>query len=371
MAGTVIGRCGVARRKLAIVLVLGLLVAACGGSTPPAASATPGATAAASATPGESAEQVMARLYEAAKGEGGQVAFYSSTNTDDANKILPVFHAKFPGIKVTHTRKSGEALIQQLVTEKKAGQDLYDVVETNLFEVAFVIEQGYTQKYATASAADMPTEAKAADGSWIAARFNNDLPGINTTKMPAGVTVKTWKDLCNPALSGKIAVEQSDVVVYSAMRKILGDTEAQNVLKCIAANKPSLRSGHTDMANLLAAGEFAVTLSSNGHRLAQLKYEENKPIDWARTDPIITDVQAMALSNKPKNPNGAKLLLEWLVSPDGQKAIASTGRVPASTKVAAKYPDLHNFAKIFFVTPALRTDFEKDAEFWRSTLGIK
>ncbi|HKY50665.1 MAG TPA: extracellular solute-binding protein [Candidatus Limnocylindria bacterium] len=361
-----------ARSKLAIGLILGLLVAACGGSPPPAASPTPGGgTAAASATTAESADQVMARLYEAAKAEGGQVAFYSSTNTDDAKKILPEFEKKFAGIKVTHTRKSGEALIQQLVTEKKAGQDLYDVVETNLFEVAFVIEQGYTQKYVTASAADMPTEAKAADGSWIAARFNNDLPGINTTKMPAGVTVKTWKDLCNPALSGKIAVEQSDVVVYSALRKILGDTEAQNVLKCIAANKPSLRSGHTDMANLLAAGEFAVTLSSNGHRLAQLKYEENKPIDWARTDPIITDVQAMALSNKPKNPNGAKLLLEWLVSPDGQKAIASTGRVPASTKVAAKYPDLHNFAKIFFVSPALRTDFEKDAEFWRSTLGIK
>ena len=114
-----------------------------------------------------------------------------------------------------------------------------------------------------------------------------------------------------------------------------------------------------------------MTLSSNGHRLAQLKYEENKPIDWARTDPIITDVQAMALSNKPVHSNAAKLFLEWLVSQDGQKAIASTGRVPASTKVPAKYPDLHNFAKIFFVSPALRADFNTDAEFWRTTLKIK
>ncbi len=360
-----------ARSKFVIVLaIIALLVAACGGTPATQASPTASATAAATAKPAESADQVMARLYEAARAEG-TVAFYSSTNTDDAKKILPEFEKKFPGIKAVHTRKSGEALVQQLVTEKKAGQDLYDVVETNLFEVAFVIESGYTQKYVTASAGDFPTEARAADGAWIAARFNNDLPGINTTKMPAGVTVKTWKDLCNPALSGKIAVEQSDVVIYSALRKILGDTEAQNTLKCIAANKPSLRSGHTDMANLLAAGEFAVTLSSNGHRLAQLKYEENKPIDWARTDPIITDVQAMALSNKPKNPNAAKLLLEWLVSQDGQKAIASTGRVPASTKVPAKYPDLHNFGKIFFVCDALRADFTMDAEFWRTTFGIK
>lgn len=358
-------------RSLAILAALALLTGACGGGPGASqATATPTAKSAAPTVASETPTQVMARLYELAKAEGN-VALYSSTNNDDAKKILPEFEKQFPGVKVTHTRASGEALVQRLVTEKKAGQDLFDVVETNLFEVLFVVEQGYTQKYTVASAADYPAEARAADGAWIAGRFNNDLPGINTEKLPAGVTVKTWKDLCNPALSGKIAVEQSDVVIYSALRKIYGDAEAQTILKCIAANKPSLRSGHTDMANLLAAGEFAVTLSSNGHRLAQLKYEEKKPIDWAKTDPIITDVQAVALSNKPKNPNAAKLFLEWFTSPDGQKAIAATGRVPASGKVPAKYPDLHNFAKILYVNQDLRKDFDKDAEFWRTTLGIK
>ena len=185
-------------------------------------------------------------------------------NTDDAKKVFPVFEAKFAGVKVEHTRASGEVLTTRVVTEKKAGQDLFDVVESNLFEVGYIIDQGYTQKYVVASAADYPTEVKGADGAFIAARLNNDIPGINTAKLPSGVTIKTWKDLCNPALKGKIAVEQGDVVVYSALRKILGDAEAQAVLKCIAANQPSLRSGHTEMANLLAAGEFAVTLSSTG-----------------------------------------------------------------------------------------------------------
>jgi iron(III) transport system substrate-binding protein len=355
------------RRLLAAISLGGLLLSACGGNT---AAPSPSPSQSAKPSVAESPDAVMARLYESAKAEG-TVAFYSSMNTDDFKKLQPLFEAKFPGVKAVHTRKSGEALVQQLVTEKKAGQDLFDLVEANLFEVVFVIEQGYTQKYVTASAGDYAAEARAADGAWIAARLNNDLPGINTSKMPAGVTVKTWADLCKPELFGKIAVEQSDVVVYSALRKILGDAEAQRVLKCIAANKPSLRSGHTDMANLLAAGEFAVTLSSNGHRLAQLKYEEKKPIDWARTEPIITDVQGIALSNKPKSPNAAKLFLEWITSPDGQQAIASTGRVPASGKVPAKYPDLHNFGKIFYVTPALRADFNNDAEFWRTTFAIK
>ena len=356
------------RRLLTTVALGGLLLAACGGT--PTVAPSPTATATAKPTTSETPDQVMARLYEAAKTEG-KVAVYSSMNSDDGKKVFGAFKAKFPGVEVEHTRASGEVLTTRVVTEKKAGQDLFDVVESNLFEVGYIIDQGYTQKYVVASAADYPAEVKGADGSFIAARLNNDIPGINTTKLPAGVTIKTWKDLCNPALSGKIAVEQGDVVVYSALRKILGDAEAQSVLKCIAANKPSLRSGHTDMANLLAAGEFAVTLSSNGHRLAQLKYEENKPITWAQTDPIITDVQGLALANKPPHANAGKLLMEWMTSPDGQKAIQSTGRVPANPKVPPRYPDLNNFAKIFYVSLALRADFEKDQAFWNSTLGVK
>jgi len=364
---------GLVRRTLAIGLaIFGVVAAACGGTTTTATSPTPAPTTAptAAATATESPDQVMARLYEAAKTEGS-VAIYSSMNTDDAAKVFPVFSAKFPGVKVVHTRASGEVLTTRVVTEKKAGQDLFDVVESNLFEVGFIIEQGYTQKYIVASAGDYPAEVKDASGAFIAARLNNDIPGINTLKLPAGLTIKTWKDLCAPALSGKIAVEQGDVVVYSALRKILGDAEAQNVLKCIAANKPSLRSGHTDMANLLAAGEFAATLSSNGHRLAQLRYEDNKPIVWAQTDPIITDVQGMALANKPPHPNAGKLLMEWMTSTEGQKAIQSTGRVPANPKVPPKYPDLNNFAKIFYVSLALRADFDKDQAFWNATFGIK
>jgi iron(III) transport system substrate-binding protein len=357
------------RQLLTAVALGGVLLAACGGSTA-SPSASPTTTAFARPTTTDSPEAVMSRLYEAAKAEA-KIAVYSSMNSDDGKKVFGAFEKKFPGLKVEHTRASGEVLTSRVVTEKKAGKDLFDVVESNLFEVGYIIDQGYTQRYVVASAGDYPVEVKGADGSFIAARLNNDIPGINTTKLPAGVSIKTWKDLCNPALKGKIAVEQGDVVVYSALRKILGDPEAQAVLRCIAANQPSLRSGHTDMANLLAAGEFAATLSSNGHRLAQLKNEENKPIDWGRTDPIITDVQGMALADKPPHANAGKLLMEWMTSPDGQKAIQSTGRVPANPRVPPKYPELNNFAKIFYVSLALRGDFEKDQAFWNSTLGIR
>lgn len=368
--------------RRSFVTILAVLASACGGSAnaPAASAAVPAASVAASAAPApaattaapaakETADQAMARLYASAKAEG-TVLLYSSLNTDDAKKILPVFEAKFPGIKVQHTRASGEALIQKIVTEKKAGQDLFDLVETNLFEIKFIMDQGYTQKYAVASAGDFPAEVRSPNDSYVAGRLNNDLPGINTAKLPPGTVIKTWRDLCDKKFEGHLAVEQGDVVIYSAFKKIFGEAEAQSLLKCIAANKPSLRSGHTEMANLLAAGEFWVTLASNGHRLAQLRNDDKRPIDWVRTDPVITDVQGMVLANKPKNPNAAKLFMEWFTSPGGQAAIAATGRVPASGK-GAKFPELFNFAKAFYISTDLAATFDKDAEFWRATFGIK
>ncbi len=356
-------------RGLVAIAITALIGVGCAGTGPAAPAPTAAATTAGTAVK-ETPEQLLARLYEAAKPEA-KVAFYSSMNNQDAAKILPEFEKKFPGLKVEHTRASSEPLVQRLVTEKKAGQNLFDVLETDFFESYYVVQQGCTQKYQPASWDDYADQVKDKDGAWIAPRRNANIPGINTQKLPQGVVVKTWKDMCDKRLEAKIAVEQGDISVYAGMKKALGEKEAQDTLKCIAANKPSLRSGHTEMANLLAAGEFAITYSSNGHRLAQLKYEEKKPIDWARTPVVITDVQAMAIADKPAHPNAAKLFVEWYTSVEGQTALAATGRLPSSSKVRAKYPDQNDFAPPLYLGPELRQDFDKDAEFWRSTLGIK
>src|SRR6059036_2151595 len=93
---------GVGMRRILTTLALGgLLLAACGGNT----AAAPSPTATAKPTTSETPDQVMARLYEAAKTEG-KVAVYSSMNSDDGKKVFGAFKVKFPGVEVEHTRAS-------------------------------------------------------------------------------------------------------------------------------------------------------------------------------------------------------------------------------------------------------------------------
>ncbi len=349
--------------------LVALLIAACGGTATPAATASSEPSAAATASPAETLSARLDRLYAAAKAEG-KVALYSSMNNDDARKVLPEFEKRFPGVKVEHTRKTGEQLTQQIVTEKKAGQDIFDVFNTSMFEVKFIIDQGYTQPYIVGSIADYTPETADPKGAWIADRFVLLAIGFNTSKGVKPGDIKGWKDLCDKKYEGRVAVEQDDVAVYIALKKAYGTAQADEIVKCVAANKPTLRKGHTEVDNLLAAGEFAITFASHAHRLAQLKYEEKIPVDWVK-DLVIADMGLSALSAKPPHPSAARLWMEWLASPEGQAAIANkTGRAPASTKAKAKYPDVLGDRQAF-LAPSMAADYSKAADVWRATFGIK
>lgn len=363
------------RSLAASIIATGVVLAsACGGGAPQAASsptAPPSATASsgAGASAALTAAQAMAKLYAAAKAEG-HVAFYSSMNTGDTKVILPLFEKQFPGVKVDDTRLDSTKLVAKIVAEKKSGQNLFDVIETSSFDALYVISQGYTQPYRPASWNDFPKGARdEAHQMWFADRENNELPGINTTKVKPG-EITTWMDLCKPQYQGHVAVEVGDSVMYTALKHLYGQAKAQELIKCIAANHPTMRSGHTSMANLMAAGEFWATFMNHGHELTKLKYVKKAPIDWVHTDPIITDLVLTALAKDPPHPNAAKLFVEWLASPDGQKAIASVGRVPSSTAVKPKYPDINDFAPKYYIDPAWASEANTDAAFWKTTFGI-
>lgn len=347
----------------ALVALTATILFAC---APAPAAPEPAATAA-SPSAAESPAARMARLYEAAKAEG-KIALYSSMNNDDAKIVLPKFEQQFPGIKVDHTRATGEQLVTRLITEQRAGQNLFDVFDSASFQVKQIIDLGYLQPYTVAYAEDVPAEARDAQGAWIANRAIPLVIGFNTQKVRPG-DIKGWADLCDKRYEGRIAIETGDVAVYSALRKQYGEAEAQRILRCVAANKPSLRAGHTEIDSLLPAGEFAVTFASHSYRLAVFKYERNAPVDWVK-DVIVLDLAGVALAAKPPHPNAARLFMEWLISPEGQTAVAGTGRPPASTKVALKYPDVLGDKRIY-VTLDLAKDFDRDFDFWRATLGIK
>ncbi len=250
--------------------------AAPAAKTEPAAKPTEPAAAKPAAKVDYKAE--MDRLYEAAKREG-KLVLYSSMNLDDARVILPQFEQAFPGVKIEHVRATGETLQQRLVTEVRAGRVLADVFDTNAGQVLPVVEQGLLEEYPVPTAQDIPAEFRDPRGRWTTERVTTVIIAYNTNMVRPNEAPQTFEDLADPKWKGKILMEAADQeMMITLLKQKFGDEQkGLEVFRKIAANEPEVHSGHTQVADMLAAGQGAICMGCYGHHIVALK-EKGTPL---------------------------------------------------------------------------------------------
>jgi ABC-type uncharacterized transport system YnjBCD substrate-binding protein len=61
----------------------------------------------------------MDELYKKALKEGGTLNFYGTLAQINAEKILPVFEKRFPGIRINHVDATSDKLVTRAITEAR------------------------------------------------------------------------------------------------------------------------------------------------------------------------------------------------------------------------------------------------------------
>src|SRR5882724_5049932 len=79
--------------------------------------------------------QSLDELHKSALKEGGTLNFYATLAQINAEKILPVFEKRFPGIKVNHVDATADKLAARAITEARGGRVLADVFQMALENV--------------------------------------------------------------------------------------------------------------------------------------------------------------------------------------------------------------------------------------------
>ena len=86
------------------------------------------------APPAKSSVQTLDEVYKKAVAEGS-INFYGTLAQVNAEKILPVFEKKFPGIKINHVDITFDNLVARAVTEARGGKTLGDIFQAPLEDV--------------------------------------------------------------------------------------------------------------------------------------------------------------------------------------------------------------------------------------------
>jgi iron(III) transport system substrate-binding protein len=135
------------------------------------------ALVAALSLPGLVLAQSLDELHKAALKEGGGLNFYGTLAQVNAEKILPVFEKRFPGIKINHVDATSDKLVARAVTEARGGKTLADVLQVPLENVTQAHDQGLLLDTNLPESADYPAGLKGA--FWVSSDLQYlSLPGI-------------------------------------------------------------------------------------------------------------------------------------------------------------------------------------------------
>ena len=271
-------------------------------------------------------------VVEASKGESG-VLVYSNLEPEFWVPVLELFASKYPWIKVETTNMGGD-LWEKYYAESSTKTRTADLILTGGADrwLEFA-DKGEIVDYVSPHTADLPEWSRPLPGLYSASTdpfiiaYNKFL--ISEDKAPKSVA-----DIAKlaPELKGKIstydaAANPLGLSLYWEWNKAHPDK--WNVIEEIGASSRPERSAGTIRDKVLS-GEYAAGVFLSGVNIPRLsRADVQNVVGWsfpADGTPLV--LRGLALTKAASSPNSAKLLLDTLVSREGQIALAQSGVTP-------------------------------------------
>ncbi len=299
----------------------------------------------------------------AAKKEKNLVV-YTSMTIGQMESMLNAFKNKYSFIQTAMFRAVGERLLTKIMTEAQAGRYEFDVVQSAETQIYFLKKKNLLMRYLSPESNYLPKSFVDPQGYWAAVYIMPNVIGYNTQMLKRSEVPKNYEELLNPKWKGKIGMDSTKPEWFVWMLKRMGREKGLAFMKKLAGQDIKLYAGLTLLTNLLASGEFPLVLNDYLHSVEEVK-RKGAPVDWVAFDPVFTKFQPIGVGSRTPHPNAAKLFVDFALSLEGQKIIASFARIPTRRGVPTEISGLD---KLSYVVDELSAadDFNKNYELFRS-----
>ncbi len=294
-------------------------------------------------------------LIAAAKKEG-QVTWYTTQIINQF--VVPAataFQKKY-GVKVNYVRNTANDLTINLLNEGKAGKIQADVFDGTT-STAILKKEGYVLQWQPDSAKDMAAQYRDKDGYWVATNVYVLTPGVNTELVAPGTEPRKFEDLLDPKWKGKIVWNASPstsggggFIGLTIAR--MGEEKAMDFLKQLAKqNISGLLNASRAGLDPVVAGEYSLALNIfNNHTI--ISKAQGAPVNWIPMAPVMAVLSVASVTKSAPHPNSGKLLVDFLVSQEGQQIFRDADYIPIDPKIppreASLRPDGGHFEAIYF-----------------------
>ncbi|HEU4342051.1 MAG TPA: extracellular solute-binding protein [Candidatus Binatia bacterium] len=310
--------------------------------------------------------ETIDQIYKQALKEEGVLNCYCSLAQINAEKIYPVFEKRFPGIKINHVDATSDKLAARAITEARGGRTIADVVEFGLEDINKIHEQKLILEKVPPEASQYPANLKGP--YWIANNLIFFIGAWNTNLVKKEEEPKSLDDFGDPRWKGRLIAEPRDYEILIGLTHKYNSLEkARAVLAKIAANNVEFHKGHSQLAELLVAGQAAACFTCYSHHYPARK-RKGAPVDYMLSEGAAGIIAVAIMKNAP-HPNTAWLFARWAASEEGQTVYSKGGRTPAHPKVEPA--EKIRPAKIYPVGVEDLKQFSKYEKIWKQTFKLR
>lgn len=284
---------------------------------------------------------------DSATGKHEEVVVYVALDEMFSRPILDRFEEE-TGLRVvaqydTEASKT-TGLVNRLLAERERPRaDVFwnnEVVQTIRLK-----NEGILAPYTSPARETIPEDFKDTEGYWtgLAARgrviiYNTDL----VSEPPASL-----HDFLDPTWKGKAAIARplfgTTATHAAALFATWGDDHAKAFFEGLKANEVSILPGNATVRDLVAQGEYAIGLTDTDD--ANGAVEDRLPAQWLFPDQgedgmgTLIIPNSVALIEGGPNSEGGKKLIDYLLSPEVEAALAKTRSIQIPLNPEVERPE--------------------------------
>jgi iron(III) transport system substrate-binding protein len=280
-----------------------------------------------------------ARLIAEGRKEG-KVVVYGSMEQDIFEGVRQAFEKK-TGIAVEYWRASGAAVLERVISERKAGRSLFDAVLNNAGPMEIMLKDGAFAIYNSPLAKNFPPDFVHPQ---LGPSYRTGVVGIlyNKNLIAPDKAPRTLEDLLKPEFKGKLAFPDPTrgavaLMWPASLYKLMGKERADDYLRRLGATRPVIVEGVLNAAERVTTGETPIAIS-------YLKYvavfgQKGAPLDYVRMEKMLGHGHAIALSSKAHRPNAAKAFIDHFLGDESLKIMAKHGEFVTRKGIYPPLPD--------------------------------
>jgi iron(III) transport system substrate-binding protein len=309
-----------------------------------------------------------AEVKERAEAEG-KLMFYAAFNATDSKTLTDTFKQLYPKIDATFYRTADAQLMERILTENRAGQNLWDVVMTTSFYGHNLKKRGLFAPYDSPERKYFREGYRDPQATWTSIYTNYGALGYNTRNVSKTSVPKSYADLLRPEWKGQIGMESKPYEWFGTMIKAMGDEKGLSFMRGLS-KQAELRTGRNLVAQLVAAGEFKAGLTAYSQTFETLK-PAGAPVDWVYLNPVFANIHPVGISAKAPHPNAARLFIDFVLSKRGQELIRGMKRIPDRIDTPPEQARLMEGIKPAFAPTEVLDNFERYAKMFDEIFGAR